>query len=100
MHDIKLMTEKNAPAWRAISKAMQIRWYNAEQIAQYSRSRATLDATGCCHWASISILPVDAVVIDFGVKKWSCGVVKSLFEGSVQKAQMDPLLSSSKQQAA
>ena len=30
--------------WRAILMAMQIRRYDAECIAQYSRSRATLDA--------------------------------------------------------
>ena len=46
MHDIKSMTEKNAPTSLAISMAMRIRWYGAERIAQYGRSRATLDATG------------------------------------------------------
>ena len=45
MHDIKSMTEKNAPTSLAISMAMRIRWYGAERIAQYGRSRATLDAT-------------------------------------------------------
>ncbi len=29
------------PFW----KAMRVRWYDAERIAQYGRSRATLDAT-------------------------------------------------------
>ena len=33
--------------------AMQIRGYGAERIAQYSRSRATLDATGRHEWAII-----------------------------------------------
>jgi len=33
--------------------AMRIMWYGAEHIAQYGRSRATLDATGRRHWASI-----------------------------------------------
>jgi hypothetical protein len=38
--------------------AMRIRWYGAKRIAQYGRSRATLDATGCCHQASIPpVLP-------------------------------------------
>jgi hypothetical protein len=36
---------------------MRIRQYSAERIAQYGRSRATLD------------MPLDAVVIDLGVKK-------------------------------
>jgi len=44
MHDIKLTAEKNAPTLLAISMAMRIRWYGAEHIAQYGRSRATLDA--------------------------------------------------------
>jgi hypothetical protein len=38
--------------------AMQIRWYGAERIVQYGRSRATLDATERRHWASIcAVLP-------------------------------------------
>ena len=53
MHDIKSTKEKYAPSLLAISMAMRIRWYGVEHIAQYSRSRATLDATGCHHWASI-----------------------------------------------
>ena len=60
MQDIKSTTEKNGPASRAILMAMHIRWYDAERIAQYGRSRATLDATatGHCHWASIRpVLP-------------------------------------------
>ena len=52
-------------ASRAILMAMQIRWYGAKRITQYGRSRATLDATGRCHQASI----VDAMVIDFSVIK-------------------------------
>jgi hypothetical protein len=63
---------KNGPALRAISKAMRIRRYNAECISQYGRSRATLDATGCFHWASnchvLPIAPADDMVIDFGIK--------------------------------
>jgi hypothetical protein len=46
------MTEKNAPTLLAISMAMRIRWYGAERIAQYGRSRATLDATVRRHRAS------------------------------------------------
>jgi hypothetical protein len=58
MHDIKLMTETKALTLLAISMAMQIRWYGAKCIAQYGRSRATLDATGRRHWASICpVLP-------------------------------------------
>ena len=33
--------------------AMRIRRYDAECIAQYGRSRATLDVTICRHWSSI-----------------------------------------------
>jgi hypothetical protein len=58
MHDIKPTTEKNAPTSLAISMAMQIRWYGAECIVQYGRFRATLDATGRRHQASICpVLP-------------------------------------------
>jgi hypothetical protein len=58
MQDRKLTTEKNAAASRAISMAMRIRRYGAERIAQYGWSRATLDATGRRHRASIRpVLP-------------------------------------------
>ena len=41
----KIDDRKNGPALRAILMAMRIRRYGAECIAQYSRSRATRDAT-------------------------------------------------------
>ena len=44
---------KNAAASLAILMAMPIRRYGAERIAQSCRSRATLDATGCCQRAII-----------------------------------------------
>jgi hypothetical protein len=44
---------KNTPTLLAFSMAMTIRWYIAVHIAQQRRSRASLEATGCCHWASI-----------------------------------------------
>jgi hypothetical protein len=53
MQEIKLTTEKNAPDSQAILMAMRIRRYCAEHIAQCGRSRATLDATGRHHQASI-----------------------------------------------
>ena len=53
MQDIKLMTEKNGHASRAISMAMRIKRYGAKRIAQYGRSWDTLDVTGRRHWASI-----------------------------------------------
>ena len=62
--------------------AMRIRWYGAERIAQYSRSRAALDATGRRHRAIIR--PVS------WRKQSSCGVVKSLFAASVKKARNGP----------
>jgi hypothetical protein len=46
MQVIKLATEKHASASRAILVAMRIRRYGAKCIAQYGRSRATLDTTG------------------------------------------------------
>jgi hypothetical protein len=53
MQDKNSTTEKYAPTLLAISMAMQIRRYDAERIAQYGRSRATLDATGRRDRASI-----------------------------------------------
>jgi hypothetical protein len=49
IQDIKSTKEKHAPALRAISKskAMRVRGYSAGHIAQYVRSRATLDSTEC-----------------------------------------------------
>ncbi len=72
MHDIKSMTEKNAPASRAILMAMQLRHYGAERIAQYSRSRATLDATGRCYLA-ITYRPGRCHGHQFWHKKTGCG---------------------------
>jgi hypothetical protein len=46
------------PASLAISMAMWIKRYGAKRIAQYGRSRATLNATGHRHRASIHpVLP-------------------------------------------
>ena len=59
MQDIKLTTEiMELLRERVILMAMQVRWYDAERIAQYGRSRATLDATGRRHKRSIRpVLP-------------------------------------------
>jgi hypothetical protein len=43
----------NTPAKLAISMAMAMCWYVTTHIAQWRRSRASLEATGCHHWASI-----------------------------------------------
>jgi len=53
MQDIKSTKEKHGPASQAILMTMRTRRYGAERITQYSRSRATLDASGCRHQASI-----------------------------------------------
>jgi hypothetical protein len=66
--------------------AMWIRQYDAEGIARRSMSRATLDATGLF----APYLPGGHHGHRFLVKKLSCGVVKLLFEASVQKAQNGP----------
>ncbi len=72
--------------------AMQIRRYDAECIAQYGRSRATLDATICRHWASIR--PVSprrtpwSSILAQKIKLWCCETAD--FEASVQKAQNEP----------
>jgi hypothetical protein len=81
MQDIKLTTEKHAHASQAISMVMWIRRYGAERIAQYSRSRATLDATGHHNWARFApYRPGGCHGHRYQRKKSSCGVVKMLFQ--------------------
>ena len=77
MHEIKSMTETNAPTLLA----MRTRRYGAKRITQYGRSRATVDTTG--HRDRVS-------GHRFRRKKMSCGIVKLLFEVSVQKARNGP----------
>ncbi len=43
----------NTPTLLAISMAMAMRRYVTARIAWWRRSRASLEATGCCHWVSI-----------------------------------------------
>ena len=90
MQDI-INDRKNGPALLAISMAMRISRYDAKRIAQYGRSRATLDATERNHRANICPYRPGA---RHGHRFWrntlSCGFVKSLFEASVQKAWNGP----------
>jgi hypothetical protein len=52
------MTTKNAGKLLAILITMQMWQYDAGCIAQWSTSRALLEATGCCHWMSAyTVLP-------------------------------------------
>ena len=78
MQHLKLTKEKNGPASRAISMVMWIRQYDAEHIAQYGRSRATLGATGRRHRVSIRLIspqrkPWSSI---FGLKNelWRCEI--------------------------
>ena len=49
---------KNAGKSTTISVAMAMQRYDAGRIARWSTSRASLEATGCCHWASAcAVLP-------------------------------------------
>jgi hypothetical protein len=43
----------NTPRKQAVLMAMAMHRYVTAQIAQWRRSRASLEATGCRHWASI-----------------------------------------------
>ena len=86
MQDI-IKDRKNGPALLAISMAMRIRRYGAKRIAQYGRSRATLDATERNHRANICpYRPGARHGHRFWRNKLSYGIVKSLFEASIQKA--------------
>ena len=78
MHDIKSTTEKNGPDLQAILMAIRIGWYGSKPIAQYGRSSATLDATGCRHLASIRpVLPRRMPWSSISAKKielWRCEI--------------------------
>ncbi len=50
--DNKLTATKNADKSLVISMAMAMQRYDARRIARWSTSRASLEATGCCHRAS------------------------------------------------
>jgi hypothetical protein len=58
--------------------AMRIRRYDAERIAQYGRSRATLDATAIGR-VFAPYRPSGRHGHRFWLKQSSCGVVKLLF---------------------
>jgi len=78
IQDIKLTKEKHSPALRAISKAMWVRRYNAKSIAQYGRSRATLDATECCHQAIIHPVSPQRMpwssILAYKIELWRCEI--------------------------
>jgi len=48
----ELTATKNADESLAISMAMAMQRYDARRIAQWSRSKASLEATGCYHRVS------------------------------------------------
>ena len=80
----KIYDRKNGPASEVILMAMWIRRFGAECIAQYGRSRATLGQVFAPY------RPGGGHGHRFWHKKLSCGVAKSLFEASIQKAQNRP----------
>jgi hypothetical protein len=43
----------NTPRKLAVLMAIAMHRYVTARISQWRRSRASLEATGCCHWASI-----------------------------------------------
>jgi hypothetical protein len=49
----KSMMQNSTPPLRLVSTAAMMRQCNAAYIVQWRGSRASLEATGCCHWASI-----------------------------------------------
>jgi hypothetical protein len=101
MHDKKLTTEKYT-SFAGHSMAMQIRQYNAEHINHDGRSGATLDAIGCYNW--VSICPVLtrrtqwSSILGQKIKLWHCEIAVPKL--ALERHKTDPLLSSSKQQAA
>ena len=65
----------------------------AEHLNQYGKSRATIDATRCHHWASTHpVLPQRMPwSLISALKEMSCGVVILLSEASVQNSQSNEL---------
>jgi hypothetical protein len=54
----KLTLQNNTPTLLAILITMRMCHYNVRHIAQWSTPQASLEATGCCHWASpLAVLP-------------------------------------------
>jgi hypothetical protein len=49
----------NTPRKQAVLMAMAMRRYVTAQIAQWRRSRSSLEATGCRHWASIMSININ-----------------------------------------
>ena len=67
------MTEKKSPTSLAISMAIGIRWYSAKQIAQYGRSRATLDATASIHPVLPRQMPWSSILA-YKIELWCCEI--------------------------
>jgi hypothetical protein len=53
---------KNAGKLLAILITMQMQWCNVWHTAQWSTSRASLEATGCCHRTAQAATMVDEFV--------------------------------------
>jgi hypothetical protein len=49
------MMKKNRPTFLAISMDVAVHWYNTMHISQWRRSRASIEAIGRRHWASIAV---------------------------------------------
>jgi hypothetical protein len=52
-HQANKQQSTNTPTKLSVSMAMAMRRYITTHIAQWRRSRASLEVTGRCHWASI-----------------------------------------------
>jgi hypothetical protein len=94
--------KKNTPPSRAILVAMRIKRYNAKLIARDGRSRVTLDAIRNHHWERICpVLPRQmpwSSILAQKIKLWCCEIAVPKL--AFKRHNTDPLLRSSKQQAA
>jgi len=102
MQDIKLTTKIFTCFASHFPMAMQIRQYGVKRIAQYGMSRSALDATGRNHWVSICTPyhPGGRHGHQFWCKKKVLVLPNCFSELAFKKHKTDPLLSSSKRQAA
>ena len=89
------------PCLQAILMAIRVRRCEAHHIAQYSRSWATIDTTGHCHWASICPIlprrmPRSSIL---GLQNWVVVLRNRFPKLEIKRHQTGPLLRSLKQQA-
>jgi hypothetical protein len=67
--------DKKSGQLTTISMAMVIQRYDMGRIARWSTSRASLEATACCHWASAcAVLPLWLLMV-MAIQRYDVGCI-------------------------